>query len=667
MVGLCALGWRAAKASESSQWIQRSPIPASNMLTAVAAGNGVFVAVGYEGTILSSRDAAVWVRQDSGATRHLSDVAFGAGRFVATGFDATTYLLLTSVDGHTWSRVESAPELAWTHVTFGNGMFAATTSPGKVALSQDGVNWSAYDTGTTAAFIGIGYGNGTFVALTDVNLEPQGWLFLISTNGISWDKKVVGRPLRDVAWKDGVFVIVGEGIVLRSTDAQDWMTFGSGSLRAITATETGFVAVGDDYSAMAGIAYTSADGISWFPHPTPTPWSLMGVTAEAGKVIAVGYAGSIITSPDGQVWTERALGNRAALRGAFRGPGAAVAVGQDGVIVTSTDDIQWITQASGTTVSLYDVTFARETWVVVGESGTILTSKNARDWTARPTNPAGEFAAVTYAQGLFVAVGGYGSFGNTDPKIWVSPDGAAWSDRSPPSDPFSSLSMEGLSDVVYSPEHQAFVAVGDGTVVVSPDGWMWNVLQPVTGLANPVDSKMAYGAGRFVVASAGQVLVSTNALNWVVVGPPLLEPMQTYSVRYWDGAFWIAGDLATAAIVLRSTDGLAWERVGIPTSTRLYGLSKGGIGLLAVGDSGTILERVASTLPAKFRPPEARILPDGSFACTLDSAPGTVVSLEASDDLRHWSPSQTVTNRFGRVEIVDPASASPRRFYRANR
>jgi hypothetical protein len=54
-------------------------------LNAVAYGNGLFVAVGYGGTILTSPDGAGWTARTSGTSNALLGVAYGNGKFVAVG------------------------------------------------------------------------------------------------------------------------------------------------------------------------------------------------------------------------------------------------------------------------------------------------------------------------------------------------------------------------------------------------------------------------------------------------------------------------------------------------------------------------------------------------------------------------------------------------------
>jgi hypothetical protein len=59
----------------------------------VTYGNGLFVAVGEGGTILTSPDGVSWTRQTSGTYYPLHGVAYGNNTFVAVGEYST---ILTS-------------------------------------------------------------------------------------------------------------------------------------------------------------------------------------------------------------------------------------------------------------------------------------------------------------------------------------------------------------------------------------------------------------------------------------------------------------------------------------------------------------------------------------------------------------------------------------------
>jgi hypothetical protein len=51
----------------------------------VTYGNGLFVAVGEDGAILTSPDGVNWTRRTSGTRNGLESVTYGNGLFVAVG------------------------------------------------------------------------------------------------------------------------------------------------------------------------------------------------------------------------------------------------------------------------------------------------------------------------------------------------------------------------------------------------------------------------------------------------------------------------------------------------------------------------------------------------------------------------------------------------------
>jgi hypothetical protein len=57
----------------------------SNRLNGVTYGNGLFVAVGKYGTILTSPDGVTWTEQASPTGNPLFGVTYGNGLFVAVG------------------------------------------------------------------------------------------------------------------------------------------------------------------------------------------------------------------------------------------------------------------------------------------------------------------------------------------------------------------------------------------------------------------------------------------------------------------------------------------------------------------------------------------------------------------------------------------------------
>ena len=66
-------------------WTRRTRTSQGNWLFGVAYGDGLFVAVGDRGIILTSPDGVDWTAQTSGTDHDLNGVTYGDGLFVAVG------------------------------------------------------------------------------------------------------------------------------------------------------------------------------------------------------------------------------------------------------------------------------------------------------------------------------------------------------------------------------------------------------------------------------------------------------------------------------------------------------------------------------------------------------------------------------------------------------
>jgi hypothetical protein len=204
----------------------------SNWLEGVAYGNGLFVAVGQGGTILTSPDGVSWTRQTSGTSNRLEGVAYGNGTFVVTGDDGT---ILTSPDGVSWTRQTSGTGYNLNGVAYVNGLFVAVGTGGTILTSPDGVNWTRRTSVTSDTLWDVTYGNGTFVA---VGGSPGGNTILTSPDGVSWTRQtsVTSDTLWDVTYGNGLFVAVGTGgTILTSPDGVNWTVQASGGNHLHTA------------------------------------------------------------------------------------------------------------------------------------------------------------------------------------------------------------------------------------------------------------------------------------------------------------------------------------------------------------------------------------------------------------------------------------------------
>jgi hypothetical protein len=315
---------RQASSSPPERWqpVSLSPVynPATGMtytipLSGVACGSGAFVAVGWNGTILTapSRGAQrgqVWTSRRSGTSMFLSDVTYGRGTFLAVGLNGVA---LASPDGVTWTNrtpsFHEGPGYSLLGVSYGNNTFVAVGTGGIVLTSPDGVTWTVRIKGSA--------------------MNPSG---------------VVDDDLGSVTYGNGIFVAVGiNGAIVTSLDGAAWAVRHNGKqavgLRSVAYGNHTFVAVGVDKGVhnngyYGGVVLTSPDGMTW-TKCLHTDSQLSAVTCSRGTFVAVGDKGTILTSPDGLHWTSGNSGTNETLNSVAYGNGTFMAVGTNSTIVRS--------------------------------------------------------------------------------------------------------------------------------------------------------------------------------------------------------------------------------------------------------------------------------------------------------------------------------------------
>ncbi|GGF95972.1 hypothetical protein GCM10010912_46100 [Paenibacillus albidus] len=507
--------------SDGVSWTKRTS-DTENHLLDVAFGNGMYVAVGIEGTILASSDGVSWTNHTSGTAKLLS-VTYGSGKYVAVGEGGT---VLTSSDGMSWTSRMSGTTNKINDVTFGNGMYMAAGDNGITLASNDGTSWTTNYTGDLGNLNGITYGNNMYVVVG--NRES----IMSSSDGVSWTSKSGNSSsiehLGAVAYGNGKYVAVGyPGLVDTSTDGHNWIGNTSGAWRTLFDVIFGngiYVAVGD-----GGTILTSSDGVSWTNRTLGTSSFLVGVTYGNSTYVAVGYRATIVTSKDGLSWTNRTASTFNNLFGVTYGNGRYVAVGGiwgDGTIVTSSDGVNWTNRTSGIEDILNGVTYGDSTYVGVGDNGTILTSGDGASWTNRTMGSASPLYGVTYGDGTYVAVGYRGT-------IVTSSDGANWTSR-------TTDTIYDLHGVTYG--NGVYVAVGDGGMIVtSRDGVNWTSRTLDTG-NNLVG--VSYSNGTYVAVGGGNaIFTSSDGVNWTTRTMDTVNPL--YAVTYGDSSYVAVGDHGT--------------------------------------------------------------------------------------------------------------------------
>ena len=108
---------------------------------------GLFVAVGDNGTILTSPDGSTWAKRNSGTSEEFLGVTYGNGIFLTIGLDGN---ILISPDGTTWA--EGSYENSYSYgffkaATYGNGLFVTVSKNGAIQTSPDGTTWTERTSG----------------------------------------------------------------------------------------------------------------------------------------------------------------------------------------------------------------------------------------------------------------------------------------------------------------------------------------------------------------------------------------------------------------------------------------------------------------------------------------------------------------------------------------
>ncbi len=243
-------------------WMPRTSLPAgfptTTNFSAVTFSNQ-FVALGIDGSILTSGDGLTWILATNPApTAGRNGIAFGAGVYVAVGDGG----IFTSTDLMTWTPTFSTTNNLF-NVSFLNNGFIVTGAGGTLLTSSNGSVWNAQVSHTTNALRGAAFRSAPTL----------------------------------------LYVVVGDGgTIVTSTDGTNWIAITlpgapAPSLRSVTnggaATTTApagarFLAVG-----LGGTVVFSDDGTTWLsPSTPPGPANLTRVIFTPAMYVAVGETGT---------------------------------------------------------------------------------------------------------------------------------------------------------------------------------------------------------------------------------------------------------------------------------------------------------------------------------------------------------------------------------------
>jgi len=577
-------------------WSYRSPLPSSNSLDDVIYVNGKYMAVGYNGTLLTSTDGVNWQRVQVGyETDRLTGIAYGNGKYVivCTASDYVAHIY-TSSDGLSWTETAAIGSHWLYGVAFGDGKFVAVGQSGKILVSPDGVVWQTINIDSMKyTLLSVAHANGKFVAVgmgSDTS-KPKGGI-MVSTDGEHWTE-THSHPtytLWDVAHGQDTFVVVGGAssgnyYICTSTDGVSWTQRSAGvdyaQLQSVDYDGTKFVAVGrtSGTATISAFAITSTNGITWSGGGNKAKSNFRAVVCNDSQYVAVSGTGDIYTSNNsGTSWTKRTIGTTTRLRDVAWSGNLFVAVGREGNIQTSIDGVNWSAQTSGTDEHLNKVEYLDGQFIIVGTNGTILTSSDGSTWVSRSLNTTVELQGIAYGQGHYV-VGG-------DGIVRISTDGIDWT---------APTGLIALRAVAYG--NGRFVALQKyGQAYSSTDGVTWAECGSLYHYGSKYPTDLIFASDTFVaVGGSGEVYTSANGTNWTTTQTDQVGYFQ--SIAYGGDCFIAVGESGN---IYASYDKLNWfvQPSGLTTNpyfsldddANMYGVIAGNENFVVVGHHGVTLQ-----------------------------------------------------------------------------
>ena len=291
--------------SDGSKWTSLSSKTGNN-LRSMASSGSQWVAVGSNGTILTSNDGgAEWSPQSSGSGANLASVVWSGSRYVAVGAAGLHGTILTSSNGTTWSTIGGlgSGELILLGLTWSGSQFVAVgTAPagGAILTSPNGSTWTSNPSAASAALRGVIWSGSQFVAVGDYAT------ILFSTDGKTWTPPSglipTEKSLYGVVWspQKKLFVAVGQaGTILTSPDAKTWTARTSNAtfdLKAVAWSGQQFAAIGS-----ANTLVTSPDGVTWTAQTSvPGSGELLRYSSSGSTVVSGPLGGLQMTTPTPQ-------------------------------------------------------------------------------------------------------------------------------------------------------------------------------------------------------------------------------------------------------------------------------------------------------------------------------------------------------------------------------
>jgi hypothetical protein len=217
-------------------WTQATSVPTgfASDLSSVASSGSLFIALGTDGSVVTSIDGNAWTSPGSipSGNVRMNSLAFGlvssGARYVAVGDGGNIF---TSADLVAWSPAASGTTSHLYNVSFPKDAFVATGANGTLLTSTDASAWTPQNSHTTKALRGATYGTGSAAgASAQYVVVGDSGTIVTSTDGTTWSPTTLpGLPNLRAICLGSRFVAVGQGgAVVYSDDAINWSSPSTG-------------------------------------------------------------------------------------------------------------------------------------------------------------------------------------------------------------------------------------------------------------------------------------------------------------------------------------------------------------------------------------------------------------------------------------------------------
>jgi len=304
-------------------------------------------------------------------TKSLMDVTYGQGIYVAVGEAGT---ILTSHDGLDWEEQDSGENFEnFNSIGYFNGKFMATNSSCSVFVSSNGTVWDkiAIDDNSFTCYISKvvygdrdGHGSGTLVAVSAAGGGMiNKHIYISKDDGLTWmmpdQPDIQMAPISDIVFADGKFIAATQGyqiyengqfktapggIIVSEDEGESWQKINEVYANKLVYVDSVlYASIPNAAGQFPTVSVSNDDGLTWQSRSMMSPQILNAFAHDGkGNYVWVGGDEMILASSDGgATWDNRYKSSGLASTGFAPVQYFGAAYGDDGrvVIVGARGDI----------------------------------------------------------------------------------------------------------------------------------------------------------------------------------------------------------------------------------------------------------------------------------------------------------------------------------------